>query len=50
MSFQRDDKSLLKEAWFGSRDQFLHAQLWNFSHGMLLTEINVVTWCAVWYR
>ena len=25
---QRDDKSPLKGAWFGSRDPFLHAQLW----------------------
>jgi len=27
MSCQRDDKSSLKGAWFGSREPFLHAQL-----------------------
>jgi len=44
-SCQRDNKSLLKGAWFGSRDPFLHAQLWTlkkFRHGTPLTKINNV--------
>jgi len=27
---QMDDKSPLQGAWFGSRDPFLHVQLWTY--------------------